>query len=225
MEARPSRVRTALLRGGAVILVLLVGGCSNATRGAAPSVTSIVGTTASTAPSPSRTREASLAPIAAIPTQWQSLERPLQLPPLTTSECPVSSSSVIGRNRARGDGPVRLLAEGNPHALAVFSGSSNISSFPMVKVYWLSQPGLTADVLLRGQNLRDGSPMMFEDVEQHSPWPARRWLVLHPSVVSGGIASTDWDVTAHLAWVTVPGCYGLQLDSAAFSIVIVTEVR
>jgi len=46
-----------------------------------------------------------------------------------------------------------------------------------------------------------------------------------PSAVPGGALIDFWDISAHLAWVVAPGCYGLQLDSAEFSLVVVTEVR
>jgi hypothetical protein len=57
--------------------------------------------------------------------------------------------------------------------------------------------------------------------------PTRTWKLLRhdTQAVPGAAATGGWDISAHLAWVRATGCYGLQLDSADFSSVIVTEVR
>ena len=111
--------------------------------------------------------------------------------------------------------------------LQIFPLANQVSAFPTIKPYWLWQPGMTADVLLRGKNLHDGSPMLFA-AKSSDERPTQRWTILRHDLgaVPGDAAGTGgWDISADLAWVTAPGCYGLQLDSTEFSIIIVTEVR
>jgi hypothetical protein len=164
----------------------------------------------------------SLPPIVPIPAQWQGLERPLHLPTVTGTDCPASPTSELGRQHVRGEGPIRLSAEGG--AFLQIGSTQSGFALPTIKPYWLWQPGFTSDVLLRGEDLRDRTPMLFS--EGSFDTAPRTWKVLQRNPQSVGDAATaGWDINAHLAWVIAPGCYGLQLDSAEFSNVIVTDVR
>lgn len=195
-----------------IALALLIASCSDSAPTAA----------ATTTPAQPTKPTTSLPPIVPIPAQWQGLERPLRLPVVTGTDCPASSTSELGRQHVRGDGPVRLSAEGAAY-LQIGSTTSGLA-LPTIKPYWLWKPGFASDVLLRGKDLRDGSPMLF--AEGSFDTAPRTWKILQHNPQSVGDAATGgWDITAHLAWVIAPGCYGLQLDSAEFSTVIVTEVR
>ena len=209
-----------------LVAVVALSACSTSPRTVSEpvAVTEPIASTTTNSPQTSNPTT-TLPPVVPIPTQWQVLERPLHLPTITGTDCPTSPVSEFGRHQARGDGPIRLSTAGLSF-LQIFPVATQVGAFPTVKPYWLWQPGMTTDVLLRGANLRDGSPMLFE-IHSYDARPTQRWTVLRhdPQAVPGAAATGGWDISADLAWVTAPGCYGLQLDSADFSIIIVTDVR
>jgi hypothetical protein len=154
-----------------------------------------------------------------------ALRRPIHLPHIAAgSRCPVSAPGhKVYRNQAAaiGSGPIYVLsfmAFGRTAVLpfvlpspALFGGSA----WGGQVLKWIGAPSYHGPMLIRGRKLtgRDGLGFGAGKVPQAE-------MDLPPG---GGVVSKDggWRFWSGYARLRSPGCYGLQVDGATFSEVII----
>ena len=169
---------------------------------------------------------AALAPVGAggAGPDWQALERPLHLPPLGPGgRCPASalSSQVTGKKYGvgggLGPGPVYPIL-GRPGLVAYFR--SDLGTWAGQKVLWFVLPDYKGPVLIRGRRLGGAELMRFDN----GLVPAKEIRIAPGETVTwtGQVPGSRGRPSA--VRVRVPGCYGVQIDGASFSEVVVFPV-
>ena len=172
------------------------------------------------APPPSATIPAPLvtSPTTPPPTFPRALARPLRLPsPPPDGSCPATPPTrgrhIWGSDQhavALGDGPVYPVLLTKPDG-----GPDRTSS-----MYWIAPTPLGSVAIVRGHRLgRPHDPVRFQDQDHH----LTAVQVLDPAAAGQADNGGSWWPT-FLLRVGV-GCYGLQIDGARFSKVIVTDFR
>jgi hypothetical protein len=158
---------------------------------------------------------------------WAALRRPLHLPKLAAgAKCPVSHVdrrvawkriNIFGGS-GLGRGPVY---PGIPSAFLMASRDEQYGG-PWFgdKVFWYVLPSYRGPVLLRGRRLDGPQKMGFNGAKL--PLPELR-IAPDQSVSWSGQPPGSRGVPSGVR-VLVPGCYGVQIDGASFSRIVVFRV-
>ena len=185
-----------------VALALLVAGCGR-----------------SLAPVPPLRTPSPIVVATALPDGWAALQQvPLQIPTLTPGEvCPVVPGIQVNPNMgdALGAGPLFLVGLGAQGALDLSQASQQNGEYSML-ILLTAPPGYTTNMLVRGRQMDGPNAVLFFSRSVGSE-PLDQ-LQLTPDAAG---TSADWLTWSAYLVVSGPGCYGLQIDSAGFSEVIV----
>jgi hypothetical protein len=173
------------------------------------------------APAPSTTSvqvsATSLPPPAAVPAVPAALRRPLRLPGLRRDgSCPTSQAVGPAITPAR---PVAAVAVGDgPVYPVLFRAAGGGRLDRSAVAYWDAPAPLGGPAIVRGHRLgRPGDRIGFQDGQEAS----RLVHVLDPAAAYPAGARGHWWRPTRLR--AGPGCYGLQIDGARFSQVLVVE--
>lgn len=163
---------------------------------------------------------------------FADLRRPLRLPRVGSGEkCPRTHGSPGSRYApdfssetfALGDGPVYPMFTGphayqpdRPHRPVRLAELIRKGDWYRVKVLWIGEPGQSGPVLVRGRQLDGAYPVRFGRGDP----PGRELRLGAPGDTPSGWV--NWTSTVALRG---PGCYGLQIDGAGFSDVVVVAVE
>lgn len=155
---------------------------------------------------------------------WKALERPLHLPTLGPGgHCPASklapqiTGQKYGVGGGLGPGPVYPIL-GRSGLVAYFR--SDLGSWAGQKVLWFVLPDYKGPVLIRGRRLGGTELMRFDN----GVTPAKEIRISPGETVAwtGQVGGSRGRPSA--VRVLVPGCYGVQIDGASFSTVVVFPV-
>jgi hypothetical protein len=156
---------------------------------------------------------------------WGSLHRPLRLKPLPAgAACPVTPTRRLdgGRLVGLGTGPVY------PGGFS-FDRDDRQPGWLASKTIWTWPAALLerrVRVLVRGRRLDGSDPVRFQLGPQWDTAPVTKELRLDTTRPVGSFSNSAWGTTVMLLLVRTPGCYGLQLDSAsATSVVVLRAAR
>lgn len=139
---------------------------------------------------------------------WRALQRPLHIPnSLRHGRCPITDAIpvALGLPKAQGQGPPLYALDAYP-ALRV-TGTGTWRSGTM---RWLSIPGFAGRVLVRGRRLNGTDTVAFGPGDR----PAAELRLIIPR-------RKGWSSVRAETRVHGPGCFAWQIDSAAFSSVVV----
>jgi hypothetical protein len=152
-------------------------------------------------------------------TSWAALHRPLLLEPLKPgARCPVTPSHRLdhGRILAVGNGPIYALT-------SRFGPDGRHARWLGAKTLWVWPARLRkhgVDVLIRGRRLDRAGTMRFQlGPDWGSPLTSELRIDTTRSV--GTFSEPTWGTTVTMLFGRAPGCYGLQLDTAAGTSTIV----
>ena len=151
---------------------------------------------------------------------WRPLHRPLQLARLEPgAACPAYRSHTVdhGRISAIGLGPVYPggFSFSRYDRRPAWLGSKTIWSWPSeLKTQRLR-------VLVRGRRLDRPGSLRFQLGPQWESAPATAELRVDTTRTVGSFSTSDWGTTVTMLLVHAHGCYGLQLDTAEGTAVIV----
>ena len=155
---------------------------------------------------------------------WTPLHRPLRLEPLAAgARCPVTARHALdhGRLSGLGRGPVY------PTGFS-FSTDRSHPGWLVSKTIW-TWPAALRDkrvrVLARAGRLDGSGAVRFQLGPNWGSAPATRELRLDTTQTVGSWGRSRWGTTVMLLLVRKPGCYGLQLDTAAGTSKIVIRAR
>ena len=156
---------------------------------------------------------------------WAALQQvPLQIPTLGAGEpCPVVPGSQVNPTlgAALGTGPLYLIGLGSQGQLDLSQANQQSGDYSM-PVLLTTPPAYTTDMLVRGQPMDGPNAILFS----FSP-DAQVLGELQLSPDTAGTAAGadgDWLIWSAYLVVSGPGCYGLQIDGAGFSEVLVFQV-
>ena len=148
--------------------------------------------------------------------------RRLRLPRLAPGQaCPAQPGRMLTLSDASGpailEGPVGVMIpqRGNITKGIVELAESDTPGWYGVKTHWLVRPGYEGRVVLRARSLDDSGPMSILPNAMSGP------LVIPPGPTSNGAGG--WREQPSGTYVKGPGCYGVQLDGASFSVELVFE--
>ena len=164
-----------------------------------------------------------LALAAAALNPWAPLHRPLHLPAVAAgAPCPVSAPHRLAAGR------LRVVGRGPAFALPTpFSAYDRLPGWLGTKTLWAWRPALKTHrvrVLVRGRRLDAPGELRF----QLGPdWSSRatRELRLDTTQTVGSFSDLAWGTTVTMLLVRSPGCYGLQLDTAAGTSTVVLAAK
>ena len=161
-------------------------------------------------------------------------QRPLSLPRLRPNQpCPISTGRLDavpsqpqifgGGGFWFGDGPVflGLFWKDRDQSQAIF----RLDPIPRdrnayrAKTGWAANPSFSGPILIRGHALdSEETPLVFSA-------SGRPDSVLHLTAPEGaaGPSPTSWSFWPTSMWVPGPGCYGVQLDTASGTDVVVFQ--
>lgn len=189
-----------------VALVLLVAGCARTLAPIPPGAT----------PSP-------IVLTTAPPDTWSALQQvPLHIPTLAPGEpCPVAPVGQVNPNLgdALGMGPVFLVGLGKQGVVDLSGSAGMQNGLYNILALIAAPPAYAADMLARGRQMDGPSSLLFSADNGSSIFD--QWKL---SPANAGQSSDGWLIWNTSLEVGVPGCYGLQIDSAGFSEVIVFQV-
>lgn len=191
-SCRPS---ARLSRFALLVLALSIGAC-----------------TANPKPSPSP-------PVAPSEPSWDELRPPLQLPVYAAGDaCEVAPASAVGGvTSALGEGPVRPWGTG---LIRLSEFEPDPSGDYRVKVLWLIDPAQhSGPVLVRGERLDDGTPLLFATASESDPEGELR-LAGNPDH-SGG--SGWWEFGSYTI-ISRAGCYAYQINGLGIQDTVVFQV-
>jgi hypothetical protein len=161
--------------------------------------------------------------------------RPVRAPRLVGQPCDRPQNfTAVGLPRefpaegALGSGPVHPVSRAIPRLLDFFPPRSRRSRWWSTETMWVSEPGYSGPVLVRGRMVHRGTPVGFGDRARPS-WelrlPAGRWDEANGAVRIWSrrvVPPNGWRVRRSLTRV-LPGsgpgvrCYFFQLDGTRFS--------
>jgi hypothetical protein len=147
------------------------------------------------------------APASAGSDPWQALKRPLHIPDsLRYGRCPITGALpvALGLPEAQGQGPLYAL---DAYPALRISGTGTWRSGA---TRWLSRPGFSGRVLIRGRRVNGNDPVAFGPGDR----PAVELRLIIPR--RAGWSSVGADTRVHS-----PGCFAWQIDGARFSRVVV----
>ncbi len=160
---------------------------------------------------------------AAAPTPWKTLRRPLQLQPLRPSaRCPATPRRRLDHGRLAGYGAGPVYPTGFS-----LSPDSRHPGWLASKTIWTWPASLRHKhirVLVRGIRLDRPGHVRFQLGPNWGSAPLTRELHLDTSQTVGSFSNSDWGTTVTLLFAHQPGCYGLQLDTAAGTSTIVIRL-
>lgn len=154
---------------------------------------------------------------------WAPLRRALRLKPLAPgARCPATSRRRLdhGRLAGYGAGPV------HPTGFSL-STDSRHPGWLASKTIWTWPASLRHKhirVLVRGIRLDRPGLVRFQLGPNWGSAPLTRELHLDTSQTVGSFSNSDWGTTVTLLFAHQPGCYGLQLDTAAGTSTIVIRL-
>lgn len=161
---------------------------------------------------------------------WSALRRPIRLPRLGVGiRCP-KTEGTPARELTRdvspqlyplGEGPVRPVLAGpigygpgalrGPNAVVHYVHQPH-TKWSAIKTLWIAPPRYRGRVLVRGRQLDGQHGVRFGSRKLHKE--------LHLNTLGGSMPS-GWQNWTSATRLIAPGCYGLQLDSAHNSRVII----
>ena len=152
------------------------------------------------------------------PDRWAALRRPLALPTLgLDGSCPTTGVILRSADLAPLPWPGRIVPFGAFHDGALYYDAES-SAWDSLSLFWVGD-GQPSDALVRGRSLDGTMDIGFGDT-------------LHPALemlLDGGGAEElvpGWSLYhTDVARVQAPGCYGLQIDTATDTTLVVFEVR
>ena len=151
---------------------------------------------------------------------WAQLHRPLRLKPLAPrARCPVTPRRPLDGGRLSGIGTGPAYPTGFS-----FSTDSRHPSWLASKTIWTWPAKLLTRrvrVLVRASRLDRPGQIRFQLGPQWDTAPLTRELHLDTTQPVGSFSNSRWGTTVTLLFVRAPGCYGLQLDTAAGTSTIV----
>jgi hypothetical protein len=160
----------------------------------------------------------------ALPDGWAALQQvPLQIPTLGVGEpCPVVAGSQVNPTlgAALGSGPLYLVGLGKLGQLDLSQANRQNSDFSM-PILLTTPPAYTTDMLVRGQPM-DGPNALLFSLSSGSEVLGELQLSPDTAGTAAG-ADGDWLIWSAYLVVSGPGCYGLQIDGAGFSEVLVFQ--
>ena len=146
---------------------------------------------------------------------WKALRRPLHLPAMQGSRCPVTTAALVapGFQRAQGTGPIYPI-NAYPRLVFPLLVKPGMVWYPSQwsgnKTLWIAAPKFTGRVLVRGHELGGINQVGFGS--DHTPAGE-----LHLEIKG----SRNWWSAATYTRVRTPGCYAFQIDGPRFSRVVV----
>src|SRR5438034_11636820 len=169
-------------------------------------------------PSPAASSRPSGAAATTLPDRWAALERPLALPHLgTDGSCPTTGVILRSADLAPLPWPGPVVPFGAFHAGRLYY-DADAARWDSLSLFWVGD-GQPRDAILRGRSLDGTMDVGFGDASD--PLLEMR--------LDGGLTEglvPGWSLYhAAVTRVQEPGCYGLQVDTADESSVIVFEAR
>ena len=152
---------------------------------------------------------------------WAALRQvPLQIPTLTPGEpCPIVPGNQVSSDfgDALGAGPLYLVGFGQQGLADLGQGSYQNGLYNLL-VLLIAAPSTSGDILVRGRQMYGPAAMRFGlDVGSDS---LDQWQ-LSPN--NAGESNAGWLTWSAYMGVSGPGCYGLQIDGAGFSEILVFQ--
>lgn len=148
-------------------------------------------------------------------------EPPLRLPAVAAGQpCPVSRSTPSGNGQAAllGGGPVRLAVASS--AGTVFFEATPGGDWKAIDVLWSAAPGFASQVLVRGSRLDSAGELRFGD-----PVDPLKELRIRPDSGQQPVIDGRVLVASTTIRVKAAGCYGLQIDAAELTSIVVFEAK
>ena len=178
----------------------------------------------SLAPIPPVNTPSPIALATALADEWAILRQaPLQIPTLGAGEpCPVVPGRQVNPSlgEALGAGPLYLVGLGPQGQLDLSQANQQNGQFSM-PVLLTTPPAYVADMLVRGQPI-DGPNAILFSLSPGSQLLGELQLSPDTAGTAAG-ADGDWLIWSAYLVVSGPGCYGLQIDGAGFSEVLVFQ--
>jgi hypothetical protein len=142
--------------------------------------------------------------------------------------CPVTDRWLIGTDSlplgaAIGGAPVyAFLAESGHPAYFESMGVGNLGYWQRIDALWVAEPGFRGEAVIRAARLDGPGDVSFGDVTERAPLPQLQLDGSH----GRSIGTDGWTVIGQVPLlVRGPGCYGIQIETAAGSTVSVFEAR
>ncbi|HEU5199509.1 MAG TPA: hypothetical protein VFU32_07725 [Ktedonobacterales bacterium] len=177
------------------------------------------------APIPPRSTPSPIVLTTALPDAWTALQQvPLHIPTLSPGEpCPVAPVGQVNPNLgdALGTGPAFLVGFGKAGALDLSQASQQNGAYSVLTLL-TAPPAYTTDMLVRGRQMDGAAAVLFSE-ETGSGLLTQLQLSPDTAGTTGG-ASGGWLTWSAFLVVSGAGCYGLQIDGAGFSEVIVFQI-
>lgn len=167
------------------------------------------------------------------PGDWDTLRaRPLRLPTLPPgAACPAAAGRTVheGYGPAIGDGPVYIVGmgvDGVLHAVGPTPGAKDVTAWGYQFAIFIISPSYAGPVLARGERLGGGRPLLFNGgLDQLTGFSPTTPILLRQLRMEGDPAfGSPWPSFPADLRMQAPGCYGIQLDGATFSEVIIFRV-
>jgi hypothetical protein len=142
--------------------------------------------------------------------------------------CPVTDRWLIGTDSlplgaAIGGAPVyAFLAESGHPAYFESMGVGNLGYWQRIDALWVAGPGFRGEAVIRAARLDGPGDVSFGDITERVPSPTLGLDGSHGQ----SIGTDGWTVIGQVPLlVRGPGCYGIQIETAAGSTVSVFEAR
>ncbi len=183
----------------------------------------LAGCASGLAPIPPRSTPSPIVLTTALPDVWGILgQTPLHIPTLAPGDpCPVAPDTQVDPSfgDAVGSGPLYLVGLGQQGTVDLNQAADYRNGLYTVLLLAIAPPAYAVDMLMRGRQV-DGSNSVLFTLSPGSDLLGQ-WQL---SPDAAGQSETGW-----LAWngyieVPGPGCYGLQIDGAGFSEVVIFRI-
>ena len=189
-----------------VVLALLLAGCGSAF-----------------APIPPRSTPSPIVLATALTDTWTALQQvPLQISTLGPGEsCPVVPGNPVPSSFGQtvGNGPLYLVGFGQQGIAQMSEAASYQNGLYAVPMMLVAPPAYAADMLARGRQMDGPTDVRFS--QDAGADPLDYWQLFPGSAQDSNTGWLAWDTYLE---VSGPGCYGLQIDGAGFSEVIVFQI-
>jgi hypothetical protein len=183
----------------------------------------LAGCASGLAPIPPGTTPSPIVLTTALPDTWSALQHvPLHIPTLAPGEqCPVVPVGQVNPSLgdALGTGPAFLVGFGKQGTLDLSGSAGFQNGLYNILALIVAPPAYAADMLARGRQMDGPNGLLFSADGGSSLFA--QWKL---SPANAGQSNGGWLSWSTYIEVSGPGCYGLQIDSAGFSEVIVFQV-
>lgn len=174
------------------------------------------------APIPPRNTPSPIVLTTALPDAWTALQQvPLHIPTLSQGEpCPVVPGNQFSYfGYALGKGPLYLVGPGQQGIVALSGSAVFQNGLYNIQVLMIAPPAYAADILARGRQIDGSNSLLFSADGGFSLFDQWKLSPDNADQANGG-----WWAWSTFLDVSGPGCYGLQIDGAGFSEVIVFQI-